>query len=53
MAAAFLLSAVANGIRFVRSGGGLSHAVGMMLFGVLATISGWVAWVALTGPPFP
>ena len=53
LAAAFVFSAVVSAIRFVNSGGRPSHAVGMLLFGVLAIISGWVAWVAVTGPPFP
>jgi hypothetical protein len=53
VAAACVIGAVANAIRFVNSGGRPSHAVGMMLFGVLAIISGWVAWVTVTGPPFP
>ena len=53
MAAAFIFATVTNGMRFVQSGGRPSHAVGMMFFGVLAVISGWVAWVAVTGPPFP
>lgn len=53
MAAAFVTGAVAKAVRFVKSGGGPSHALGMMLFGVLAIISSWVAWVAVTGPPFP
>ena len=53
LAAAFIFGTVANGVRFVRSGGRPSHAVGMMFFGVLAIISAWVAWVAVTGPTFP
>ena len=53
LAAAFVIGAVTNAIRFVHSGGRASHAVTMFLFGVLAIISGGVAWVAVTGPPFP
>ena len=53
MAAAFVFGAVANAVRFVNSGGRPSHAVGVLLFGVLAVMCGWVAWVAVTGPPFP
>ena len=52
LAAAFAFGAVTNAIRFVSSGGRPSHAVGMLLFGVLAIIAGWVAWVAVTGPRF-
>jgi hypothetical protein len=50
LAGAFVLGAVTNGMRFVRSGGRPSHAVGMFFCGVLALLSGWVAWVAVTGP---
>jgi hypothetical protein len=53
LAAAFAFGAAANALRFVNSGGRPSHAIGMLFFGVLAVISGWVAWVAVTGPPFP
>ena len=53
LAAAFVWGTVSNGIRFAKTGGKPTHAVGMMFFGVLAIISGWVAWVAVTGPPFP
>jgi hypothetical protein len=53
VAAAFVFGAVANAVRFVNSGGRPSHAVGMFVMGVLAIISGWVAWVAVTGSPFP
>ena len=53
LVAPFLYGAVSNAFRFVNSGGKPSHAIGMMLFGVLALISGWVAFVALTGAPFP
>ncbi|HEX7225173.1 MAG TPA: hypothetical protein VF367_06315 [Candidatus Limnocylindria bacterium] len=53
VAAAFVVGTVTSALRFVRSGGQPSHAVGMLLFGVLAIITGWVAWVAVTGPPLP
>ncbi len=53
IAAAFVLGVVSSAVRFVNSGGNPSHAVGTMLYGVLAMITGWVAWIALTGPPFP
>ena len=53
LAGAFVFGAVANAIRFVRSGGAPSHAVGMALYGILAIMSAWVAWVAVAGPPFP
>ena len=53
LAGAFVFGVVSSAIRFVNSGGKPSHAVGMMFFGVLALISGWVAWVAVTGPPLP
>ena len=53
MALAFVWGAVAHAVRFVTSGGKPSHAIGTMLYGVVAIISGWVAWIGLTGPPFP
>lgn len=53
VAAAFAFGTVTNGIRFVSSGGRPSHAVGMMFMGVLAIITGWVAWMAVAGPPLP
>ena len=53
IAAAFVFGAVTNAIRFVHSGGRPSHAVSVFFFGVLAVISGWVAWVAVTGPTLP
>jgi hypothetical protein len=53
VAAAFAFGTVTNAIRFVNSGGKPSHVVGMALYGVLAIITGWVAWVSVTGPPFP
>jgi hypothetical protein len=53
MALLFLGGAFANGVRFVRSGGGPGHAVGMAMFGVLTMIMGWVAWMALLGRPIP
>ena len=52
LAAAFVYGAVTNAIRFVKDGGP-SHAVGMFFFGVLAVITGWVAWMAVVGPPLP
>ena len=53
VAVAFVWGAAANAVRFATGGGRPSHAIGMMLYGVLAMVSGWVAWVAMTGPPFP
>ena len=53
LAAAFVFGAVTNAMRFVKSGGAPSHAVGMVLYGMLAIMSAWVAWVAVAGPPFP
>ena len=53
VAAAFAFGTVTRALRFVHSSGSPSHAVGMLLFGVLAIITGWVAWVAITGPPLP
>ena len=53
MAALFLGSAVMNGVRFVRSGGRPTHALGMIMFGVLTMTMGVVAYLALVGPPTP
>jgi hypothetical protein len=53
MALLFLGGAIANGVRFVRSGGSPGHAVGTVMFGVLTMIMGWVAWMALLGRPIP
>lgn len=53
VAAAFIFGTVTNAIQFVSSGGRPSRAVGTLLFGVLAIITSWVAWVAVTGPALP
>ncbi len=53
IAVACVFSVVTHAIRFASTGGKPSHGVGMMLYGVLAIISGWVAWLTFAGPPFP
>jgi hypothetical protein len=52
VSAAFVFGTVVNAIRFVNSGRP-AHVIGMALNAVLAVITGWVAWVAVTGPQLP